>query len=93
MVIVCNLIGAMGYLRSMQYFDNLAISVATLMEPVVASCMAVVVGVGSLPGAIGWIGNLMVAAGTVAVISPRSLKRDSCELVALPSQNPKMADV
>lgn len=34
MVIVCNLLGTMGYLRSMQYFDNLVITVATLLEPV-----------------------------------------------------------
>jgi hypothetical protein len=93
MVVVCNLIGAQGYLRSMQYFDNLAISVATLMEPVVASGMAFVVGVGLLPGALGWFGNAMVAAGTAFVISPGILKKESCELVALPSQKEKMADV
>lgn len=33
MVCICNLMGAMGYVRSMQYFDNLIIAVATLMEP------------------------------------------------------------
>jgi drug/metabolite transporter (DMT)-like permease len=33
MVVVCNLLGTMGYVRSMQYFDNLVISTAGLMEP------------------------------------------------------------
>lgn len=33
MIVVCNLTGSMGYVRSMQYFDNMIISVATLMEP------------------------------------------------------------
>ncbi|CAB9501447.1 EamA-like transporter family [Seminavis robusta] len=72
MVVVCNLMGAMGYVRSMQYFDNLTISVATLMEPVVASFMAYGLKVGLLPNTIGWIGNLLVAAGTIAVIYPSS---------------------
>jgi hypothetical protein len=67
-------IGSMGYLRSTQYFDNLVISVATLMEPVVASFLAYSMGVGVLPGALGWFGNALVMLGTVAVIDPRSKK-------------------
>jgi drug/metabolite transporter (DMT)-like permease len=70
MVLVCNLMGAMGYVRAMKYFDNLVIAVATLMEPVVASLMAHLLHVGLLPGIIGWTGNLLVAAGTLAVIYP-----------------------
>ena len=74
MVIVCNMIGSMGYLRSTQYFDNLVISVATLMEPMIASFLAYSMDVGVLPGPIGWLGNALVMLGTVAVIDPRSKK-------------------
>lgn len=67
--------GSMGYIRSTQYFDNLVISVATLMEPVVASALACIVGVGVLPGFLGLIGNILVALGTVIVINPRGQKK------------------
>jgi hypothetical protein len=56
------------YVRAMQYFDNLVISSATLLEPVVAEFMAFSFGVGTLPGLQGWAGNLLVAAGTFAVV-------------------------
>lgn len=67
-VVVCNCFGAMGYVRAMQYFDNLVISSAALLEPVVAVFMAYIFGVGSLPGVQGWLGNLLVALGTLAVL-------------------------
>jgi drug/metabolite transporter (DMT)-like permease len=67
-IIVCNGLGTMGYVRAMQYFDTLLISSAALAEPVVAELMAVACGVGSLPGFQGWMGNLLVAVGTFAVI-------------------------
>lgn len=69
--------GAMGYVRSMQYFDNLIISVATLMEPVVASVMAYFLNVGLLPGWVGWVGNLLVVFGTAAVVYPNSGGKDA----------------
>ena len=52
----------------MHYFSNLVISVATLMEPVVAELTAVALGVGVLPGWMGWIGNGLVIVGTLAVV-------------------------
>lgn len=70
MVILCNIFGAMGYIRAMQYFDNLIIAVATLLEPVIATLTAVFLGVGLLPGTLGWVGNAMVALGTFAVVYP-----------------------
>jgi len=70
MVILCNLFGAMGYIRAMQYFDNLVIAVAALLEPAVAALLAAAVGVANLPGAMGWIGNALVFAGTFAVVYP-----------------------
>jgi drug/metabolite transporter (DMT)-like permease len=68
MVVVCNFFGSMGYVRAMQYFDNLVISSAMLLEPVAAEFMACFVGVGSLPGLQGWLGIALVALGTLAVI-------------------------
>lgn len=69
-VVVCNFMGSLGYVRAFQYFDNLVISVAALMEPVVATFIAFLFGVGMLPGAMGWIGNVLVATGTLAVVYP-----------------------
>lgn len=52
----------------MHYFSNLVISVATLMEPVVAELTAVALGVGTFPGLMGWVGNILVIIGTLAVV-------------------------
>ena len=40
MAVVVNMIGTMGFVRAMQYFDNVVIAVATLMEPLLASLIA-----------------------------------------------------
>lgn len=74
MVVVCNMTGSLGYVRSMQYFDNVIISVATLLEPVVASFLAFGIGVGVLPGMLGWLGNILVIVGTVCVLAPSAQK-------------------
>jgi drug/metabolite transporter (DMT)-like permease len=76
MVVVCNLLGTMGYVRSMQYFDNLVISTAGLMEPVIAEFMAFSFGVSTLPGFQGWLGNALVAGGTLAVVFQSSQSKD-----------------
>lgn len=68
MVLSCQFLGALGYIRCMHYFSTLVISVATLMEPVVAELTAVALGVGDLPGWMGWVGNLLVILGTLAVV-------------------------
>lgn len=74
MVLVCNVCGTMGYVRAMQFFDSLVISVAGLMEPVVAEFMAFFLNVGILPGSQGWLGNFLVAVGTLAVVFPTDKK-------------------
>ena len=70
MVLICNLMGSVGYIRAMQHFDPLVVSTAGLMEPVIATLMVFALGIGILPGWLGWIGNLLVAIGTLAVIYP-----------------------
>lgn len=69
-VLVCNLVGTMGFVQSMQYFDSIIIAVATLLEPMLASLIAYGMGVGRFPGTGGWIGNLLVALGTLAGVYP-----------------------
>jgi drug/metabolite transporter (DMT)-like permease len=55
---------------AMAYLDNIIISTATLCEPLLASMIAYTFNVGLLPGPRGWIGNLLVVAGTLAVVYP-----------------------
>ena len=69
-VLVCNVVGTMGFVRSMQYFDSIIIAVATLLEPMLASYIAYAMGAGDLPGLQGWIGNVLVVVGTLAVVYP-----------------------
>lgn len=68
--LVCNVLGTMGFVRAMQYFDNIIIAVATLLEPMTATLIAAWVGVGDLPGVFGWAGNALVAMGTLCVVYP-----------------------
>ena len=35
--VVCNVLGTMGFVRAMQYHDNVIIAVATLLEPMIAT--------------------------------------------------------
>jgi len=68
MVVACNILGAMGYVRCMVHFSTVIIAVATLLEPVVAEVTAVLLGVGVLPGWMGWLGNVLVLFGTLTVV-------------------------
>jgi hypothetical protein len=54
----------------MQYFDSIIISIFTMLEPVVATVIAYVMGVGDWPSAMGWLGNALVVLGTLAVVYP-----------------------
>jgi len=77
MVLVCNLLGGMGYVRAMHYFDNVVISVAALIEPLMAEFLNCALGVGALPSWMGWWGNLLVACGTFAVVyQPPTTNKD-----------------
>jgi drug/metabolite transporter (DMT)-like permease len=73
-VLVCNLLGTMGFVRAMKYFDSVIIAVATLLEPMMASIIATLKHVGVLPGPQGWIGNLLVLVGTLLVVFPSASK-------------------
>jgi len=43
----------------------------------IATLIAYALGVGSLPGTFGWIGNLLVAVGTLGVVYPSISKGES----------------
>jgi drug/metabolite transporter (DMT)-like permease len=68
--LVCNIMGTMGFVRAMQYFDNIIIAVATLLEPLTATLIAYSLHVGDLPGPLGWLGNTLVILGTLLVVYP-----------------------
>jgi drug/metabolite transporter (DMT)-like permease len=68
--VVCNILGTMGFVRAMQFFENVIIAVATLLEPMIATVIAFFVGVAHLPGPLGWLGNVFVLVGTFLVVLP-----------------------
>ena len=70
LAVICNCIGTMGIVRSMEYFDTVIIAVATLTEPLLASLIAFAFHAGLLPGPLGWVGNVLVVLGTLAVVYP-----------------------
>lgn len=69
-VVVCNVLGTMGFVKAMASFENIIIAVATLLEPMIASFIAFELKVGLLPGPLGWIGNALVMMGTFGVVYP-----------------------
>jgi len=77
LAVICNGLGTMGIVRAMEYFDNVVIAVATLMEPLLASFIAFAFHAGLLPGPLGWFGNILVVAGTLAVVYPSMNKKDA----------------
>uniref|UniRef100_A0A7S3L915 EamA domain-containing protein n=1 Tax=Amphora coffeiformis TaxID=265554 RepID=A0A7S3L915_9STRA len=68
MILVCQFVGSIGYIRSMNHFSNLVIAVAVLCEPVAAEAIEVLLGVGSFPGMAGLFGNVLVIIGTIGVV-------------------------
>jgi drug/metabolite transporter (DMT)-like permease len=70
LAVICNILGTMGFVRAMKYFENIVIAVATLLEPLMATVIAFAAGVGHLPGSMGWLGNLFVVIGTFFVVYP-----------------------
>jgi drug/metabolite transporter (DMT)-like permease len=76
MVVICNLLGTMGYVRAMPHFDSLVICSVQLLEPVIAEFLSYFSGVSALPGLVGWIGNIFVASGTFVVLYESQKSKD-----------------
>lgn len=72
LVFVCDLVGTMGYISVMKYFDPIVISVVCLLEPIVATAMGIVVGVDAVPGFLTFVGAALVIGGTFMVIATQN---------------------
>lgn len=79
LVLVCDLMGTMGYISVMKYFDPIVISVVCLLEPIVATAMGIVVGVDAIPGALTFVGATLVIGGTLMVIATQSEKTEQID--------------
>jgi len=67
-VLVGSVMGTMGFIASMKYFEPLIISVAMLTEPVVATLISVFVGVEHVPGWYSIGGGITVLTGCLLVL-------------------------
>ncbi|GMF23610.1 unnamed protein product [Phytophthora lilii] len=78
-VLVCTLVGTLGYIAVMKYFAPIVVSVVMLVEPVLAAFMGVAVGVDVFPGLLTIIGSLLIIAGTALVIVSNSSKTQTID--------------
>ncbi|KAF0687138.1 Aste57867_21109 [Aphanomyces stellatus] len=88
-VCVCTIVGTVGYIAVMKYFDPIVVSVVMLLEPILATAIGVVVGVDVVPGLLTWMGGFFVIVGTglvvVAAKSKRTQRHDVTRLVSTKS--------
>mmetsp|Transcript_1071 Transcript_1071/g.1724 ORF Transcript_1071/g.1724 Transcript_1071/m.1724 type:complete len:664 (+) Transcript_1071:64-2055(+) len=78
-VFICNLLGTLGYIAVLKYFDSVVIATIMLMEPVIAVFIGFWAGVSSLPGMQTWIGDAIVTMGSGMVIYSGSSKTESID--------------
>lgn len=78
-VVVCTLIGTIGYLSVMKYFDPIVVSVVMLMEPILATIFGVVAGVDVVPGYFTIGGSLLIILGTSLVIVSNASRTESID--------------
>jgi len=74
--IVCNCFGTTGYIACLKYFEAIVPATVMLMEPVVGSLLGVATGTARFPSLAAWIGNAVVAAGTLCVVWSGSKKTE-----------------
>lgn len=79
MAVVINVVGTLGYIAVLKYFDSIVVSVIMLMEPVVGVFIGILVGVDSLPGAQTWTGAAIVTLGSGLVVYAGSTKTESID--------------
>ncbi|KAG7401165.1 hypothetical protein PHYBOEH_002723 [Phytophthora boehmeriae] len=78
-VLVCTLVGTLGYVAVMKYFAPIVVSVVMLVEPVLAAFMGVAVGVDVFPGFLTVVGSLLIIAGTALVIMSNTSKTQTID--------------
>lgn len=79
-VLVGNMIGSMGFIGVLKYFDPIVVSVAMLMQPVVASTLGVVLGLSAFPNLLTCIGSGVVLFGTLLVILSSKQKTEHFQI-------------
>ncbi|ETW10075.1 hypothetical protein H310_00461 [Aphanomyces invadans] len=72
LVAVCDFVGSMGYLRVLQFFEPIVVSMTMLLEPTLASFLGAIVSGSQFPGMHVVLGSLLVAAGVVLVYSVKT---------------------
>ncbi|TYZ63197.1 hypothetical protein PybrP1_012946 [[Pythium] brassicae (nom. inval.)] len=87
-VVVCTLIGTLGYLSVMKYFDPIVVSVVMLMEPILASMLGVAAGVDRMPGLFTIVGSLLIIFGTLLVIVSNSSRTESIDATKAMTKTP-----
>lgn len=87
-VVVCTLIGTLGYLSVMKYFAPIVVSVVMLMEPILASVIGVAAGVDHMPGLFTIVGSLLIIFGTILVIVSNSSRTESIDATKAMSKTP-----
>ncbi|KAF0687137.1 Aste57867_21108 [Aphanomyces stellatus] len=93
LVFVCTIIGTVGYISVMKYFDPIVVSVVMLLEPVLATAMGVLVGVDAVPGTLTWIGGFLVIVGTGLVVLASSNKTEAHDVSEVVHRAPPTAPV
>ncbi|KAG6617869.1 Drug/Metabolite Transporter (DMT) Superfamily [Phytophthora cinnamomi] len=78
-VLVCTLVGTLGYIAVMKYFAPIVVSVVMLVEPVLAAFMGVAVGVDVFPGLLTIVGSVLIIGGTALVIVSNSSKTQTID--------------
>lgn len=76
MVLSCNLLGTMGYVAVLKYFDSVVVSTVMLMEPVCAALFGFWAGLDPLPGPQTWVGDAIVTLGSAIVIMSGAKKTE-----------------
>jgi drug/metabolite transporter (DMT)-like permease len=74
----CDLLGVVGYMAVMKYFDPLVITIMTLMEPLISIVIGCALGMAPFPSLGTWIGGAMMIAGAFGV-SPTGHSKETVD--------------
>lgn len=66
--LVSTIMGTTGYVLVMRYVQPLAISVVTLLEPVIATAIGIAAGIDTFPGGLTIFGAITLLVGTIMVL-------------------------
>ena len=83
-IFVVNLVGTVGYINVMKYFDPIVISVVMLAEPLISTLMGVVIGVSPLPGIWTYVGGSIVILGSSVVMFGSKSSTESIQITDTP---------